>query len=103
MRLNLGVRPHMKDSPQPLKFWKLALGQITFVVACSAIWFYFRTVAFLAGPPSGDLYANNWGFQLVAYFLFWLPATLAVTGCVLAIERAMLSRSRKNGSPEGPP
>ncbi|EJO93126.1 hypothetical protein A471_16035 [Ectopseudomonas mendocina DLHK] len=68
------------------KFWILALAQLALAVTVSGIWFYFRTEAFLAGPPSGDLYANNWGFQFIAFVIVWLPSVLLITGILLAIE-----------------
>jgi hypothetical protein len=87
----------MARTSQPRKFWKIALAQIIFAVACSATLFYFRTMTFLAGPPSGDLYANNWGFQLVIFAIVWLPATLLFVGIALAIQRAWLTHNRRSG------
>ncbi|WP_434026359.1 hypothetical protein [[Pseudomonas] boreopolis] len=72
------------------KFWILALAQLALAVAIAGTWFYFRTEALLAGPPSGDLYANNWGFQLIVFVVAWLPATLLITGILLAIEHRAL-------------
>jgi hypothetical protein len=72
------------------KFWKLALVQLALAIACMTTVFYFRTKALLAGPPIGDLYANDWGSQSVVFFVFWLPATLLVTGILLAIEHQAL-------------
>ncbi|TDK19971.1 hypothetical protein E2F46_16530 [Luteimonas aestuarii] len=72
------------------KFWILALAQLALAVAIACIWFYFRTEAFLAGAPSGDLYANNWGFQLIAFVVVWLPGVLLITGILLAIEHQAL-------------
>ena len=87
----------MAKTSQSLKFWKIALAQLLFAVTCSAIWFYFRTMAFLAGPPSGDLYANNWRFQLVVFATVWLPATLLFVGIALAIQRTWFARNRRAG------
>lgn len=72
------------------KFWILALAQFALAVAIASIWFYIRTEALLSGPPSGDLYANNWGFQLIVFGLFWLPTVLLITGILLAIEHQAL-------------
>ncbi|WP_093303387.1 hypothetical protein [Pseudoxanthomonas sp. CF385] len=81
----------MKSSIRLPKFWVLATAQIVLVVACAVVWFYFRTVAYLAGPPDPDTYAWNWGFQLVAFTIVWLPALLVCTGILLVIERAALA------------
>ena len=72
------------------KFWILALAQLALAFAIAGTWFYFRTEAFLAGPPSGDLYANNWGFQLIVFVMVWLPAVLLITGILLVIEHQAL-------------
>ena len=72
------------------KFWKLAAAQLLIAVGCAAVLFYFRTTALLAGPPSGDLYAHNWGFQLMVFFAVWLPAILLIMGSFIAIEREVL-------------
>ena len=74
------------------KFWILALAQLALAVAVAGTWFYFRTESFLSGPPSGDLYANNWGFQLIVFLIFWLPTTLLITSIVLAVEHQALKR-----------
>lgn len=68
------------------EFWKLALAQLAIAVALATVIFYFDAKAFLAGPPSGDVYANNWGFQIVAFLIFWLPALLVLMSLLLAIE-----------------
>ena len=88
---------------RPVKFWKLATAQLVVAVACAAILFYFRTRALLAGPPSGDLYANNWAFQLVVFFAVWLPATLLIVGSIIAIERSILVRRKAEKSTESAP
>ena len=72
------------------KFWRLAAAQLLIVVGSVAVLFYFRTTALLAGPPSGDLYANNWGFQLVVFFAVLFPATLLIVDSIIAIERAVM-------------
>jgi len=71
-------------------FWWLASVQILLVVAGSVIWYYFRTEAYLAGPPDPDTYAWNWGFQIIAFAFFWLPSILVCTGILLAIQRIVL-------------
>ena len=72
------------------RFWKFAAAQLVIAIGCVAVLFYFRTKAFLAGQPSGDLYANSWGFQLLVFFAVWLPATLLIVGTIIAVERALL-------------
>jgi hypothetical protein len=72
------------------KFWVLATVQVALFVGIAATWFYFRTKAYLAGPPDPDLYAWSWDFQLMVFALFWLPATLLLTGILIGIERVAL-------------
>ncbi len=81
-----------------IKFWQLAIAQFVAAIACVSVWFYYRTKEFLAVSPSGDLYANNWGFQLTAFFAVWLPATLMIVGCLIVVERIFL---RRGSSAEG--
>lgn len=72
------------------KFWVLAAGQVVLVVGMAAVWFYFRTIAYLAGPPDPDTYAWTWGFQLMVFAVVWLPAILLCVGILLAFERIAL-------------
>ena len=72
------------------KFWLLALFQALLVLAIVAVAFYFRTSALLAGPGDGDLYAHNWGFQLVVFGLLWLPATFFAITALLVVEHQLL-------------
>jgi len=74
------------------KFWVLATAQVVLVLISSAIWFYFRTATYLAGPPDPDTYAWSWDFQLVIFAIFRLPAILACTAIALAIERGAFFR-----------
>ena len=82
----------MKKQLRLPRFWKLAMVQIALAVGFVAAWFYFRTDALLAVPPPpvGDLYAYNWGFQLIVFFVVWLPTTLLIAGILLAIEHQAL-------------
>lgn len=80
----------MNKQLQLPKFWKIALVQLALAIACTAILFYFRTKVLLAGPPIGDLYAYNWGFQSIVFVVFWLPAVLLVVLVLLLIEHQAL-------------
>ncbi|MEY2528519.1 MAG: hypothetical protein QOJ05_609 [Verrucomicrobiota bacterium] len=51
-----------------------------------------RIAAFLALPPSGDLYAHDWGFQLFAFALFRFPIWLVGLLVILAVEFTLLKR-----------
>ena len=72
------------------KFWMLAAVQIAMAIAAVGTWFYFRTKAYLAGPPDPDLYAWSWDFQLMVFAMFWLPPTLLLTSILLGVERFAL-------------
>lgn len=71
-------------------FRALAAAQVAVVVAVAAVWFYFRTRAYLAGPPDLDAYAWSWRFQCLVFAIYWLPRILFFTGMVLIVERVML-------------
>ena len=73
-------------------FWLLATAQVVLVVSIASLWFYFRTSAYLAGPPDPDTYAWSWGFQWFVFAVYWLPGVLLLSGLLLAIERAALAR-----------
>jgi hypothetical protein len=73
------------------KFWVLATAQLAALVFVAAVWFYFRTSAYLAGPPEPDLYAWSWEFQWFVFAVYWLPALLVFAGIVLAMERSALA------------
>lgn len=77
------------------RFWILALVQLLLAVAVAGFCFYLRTAAFLSGPPSGDLYANSWSFQLVIFAAIWLPAALLVAGTLIAIEHSLLKHFQR--------
>lgn len=83
---NKMIEMHVKR--QRRGFAKAALIQLAAAVLAVAIWFYFRTEAYLAGPPDGDLYAHDWGFQFVVFGLIWLPLTLFSVGVLICLEWA---------------
>ena len=49
-------------------------------------------LSYLANPKDGDLYAQTWGFQLIAFSLFRLPIWLLGLLAVLAVEYAFFVR-----------
>ena len=85
-----------------IAFWKVALFELIALIAIAGLAFYLRTAALLSGPPSGDLYTNNWGFQLTVFFVVWLPATLLLAYIAISIQRDWLGRDHpqaKSGAP----
>ena len=68
------------------RFWLRATLQFVFVIVLASIWFYFSTVAYLSGPPDGDLYAWNWGFQIMCFVVIWLPLVLLITILALSFQ-----------------
>ena len=86
-----------------IAFWKLVAAELSAAVVCAGVIFYFRTRSLLADAPSGDLYANNWGFQFVVFAAVWLPATLLIVGVVVAIQRNWLLHGRNSGANGGAP
>jgi len=73
-------------------FRKIALGQALLAVACAAAWFFIKTRAWLEipPPPHADLYAHAWGFQLIVFAMFWLPAVLVGAALLLGVEYFVL-------------
>jgi hypothetical protein len=51
-----------------------------------------RIATFLALPPTGDLYACDWGFQLFAFALFRFPVWLVGLLVILIVEFTLLTR-----------
>jgi hypothetical protein len=51
-----------------------------------------RIATFLALPPTGDLYAHDWGFQLFAFALFRFPVWLVGLLVILIVEFTLLTR-----------
>ena len=73
-------------------FRKLAVVQVLLAVAGAATWFFVKTRAWLEipPPPHADLYAHEWGFQLIVFALFWLPAVLIGVAVLLGVEYLLL-------------
>jgi multisubunit Na+/H+ antiporter MnhE subunit len=69
--LTIKMRMHLELSTRRAWMALLLIVGVAFAV------FVVRTVAYLNGPPDGDLYAWNWGFQLVMFAIFWLPLLVA--------------------------
>ena len=63
-----------------------ALLQTSLIVGAGWARFYFHTVRLLAGPPIGDLYAQNWEFQKCVFIFFQLPILLFVAAALVATE-----------------
>lgn len=80
----------MHEKRQRRSFAKAALIQIAAAVLAVAIWFCFRTEAYLANPLDGDLYAHSWGFQSLVFSLIWLPLALFSAGVLICVEWAVL-------------
>jgi hypothetical protein len=89
----------------PGKGWfsKACVLQLSALLAWFLPWYYLRTVAFLAGPPYGDLYAQTWSYQLLMGAL-WLACLLAALSVVLILEasffklyRIVRIRGRRSG------
>lgn len=76
------------------------VGQMVFAVLGSAMWFYFRTSAYLKGPKDGAPFFQSWDTQLLIYTTFWLPLVVLCAGLIIALqgEVLMLYRQRKNGA-----
>ena len=78
---------------------KAILSKRAVVSATVAVWLVvclayemYRIAAFLALPPSGDLYAHDWGFQLMAFAIFRFPVWLVGLLVILAVEFTLLKR-----------
>ena len=82
----MGAASTVKRSPWRKKWLLLALLQTLLIVGMSCVWFYLRTRAYLAGPPDGDLYAWNWGFQEFVFLVFYVPLLLALSAILAAAE-----------------
>ncbi len=71
-------------------FTNACLAQFGILLACFLPWYYLRTVAFLAGPPFIDTYAQTWSFQLFVGAFYLVGALVALT--VLLIFEAALRK-----------
>ena len=69
-----------------LRFRHAALLQLVVFLLAASVWFYFRTAAYLAGPPDPDTYAWSWSFQLIVFALFNLPKVLFAWCAVVLVE-----------------
>jgi hypothetical protein len=76
----------MIEAKQIPRFWLRATLQFAVVIILACIWFYFRTVAYLSGPPDGDLYAWTWGFQIMCFMVIWLPLILLINSLALCFQ-----------------
>jgi hypothetical protein len=74
-------------------FGKACVLQLGVLLAWFLPWYYLRTVAFLANPPYGDLYAQTWSYQLVMGTL-WLAGLIAALTVVLILEASLLKLYR---------
>jgi hypothetical protein len=75
------------------RFWS-ELAQVLVVLLALSGWYAHRTIDLLAAPPSGDLYAHTWGFQLMVFALMYLPATLVALTVLLLVEHVIQGRRR---------
>lgn len=78
---------------------KSVISKKALVSATVAVWLLIclayelhRIATFLALPPSGDLYAYDWGFQLFAFAVFRFPIWLVGLLVILVVEFALLRR-----------
>ena len=72
-------------------------------LASAAIWallcvahYVVHTLAVLAGPRDGDLYAYSWSFQAITFALVFLPIWFIALCIVIAAEMRHFSLRRKN-------
>ena len=78
---------------------KSVISKKALVSATVAVWLVVclayelhRIATFLSLPPSGDLYAHDWGFQLFAFVIFRFPVWLVGLLVILAVEFTLLKR-----------
>lgn len=57
-----------------------------------ALHFLVRTVFYLDGPPTGDLYSYSWGFQAVAFLIWPFPVWMVVLCAILIIQYILIRR-----------
>jgi len=69
----------------------VALTIVVWLIACLAYELH-RISAILALPPSGDLYAHSWGFQLGVFAVLRLPVWIVALLVVFVVEFALLTR-----------
>jgi hypothetical protein len=63
--------------------------QVAVLFALFFVWWVVNTLAYLAHPKDGDLYAHHWSFQVMngAVYLFGLSVAVAI---LLFLERHIL-------------
>jgi hypothetical protein len=74
---------------------KSVISKKALVSTTVAVWLAYelhRIATFLALPPSGDLYAHDWGFQLFAFACFRFPIWLVGLLVILVVEFTLLKR-----------
>jgi hypothetical protein len=64
---------------------------VVWLVVCLAYELH-RIATFLSLPPTGDLYAHDWGSQLFAFALFRFPVWLVGLLVILIVEFTLLTR-----------
>jgi len=57
-----------------------------------ALHFIVRTVSYLDGPPTGDLYSYSWGFQAFAFLIWPFPVWMVVLCAILIIQYILIRR-----------
>ena len=75
------------NKPQKVYFLTVILWLM--LVVCHAAWF---VISILSGPPSPDLYANNWVFQIVVFVIFRFPVWLVLILVLLFVEFRLIGR-----------
>jgi hypothetical protein len=83
------MTPHEK--PRISKRILISTTVAVWLIACLAYELH-RISAFLALPPTGDLYSHDWGFQVFAFALFRFPVWLVGLLVILAAEFTLLKR-----------
>lgn len=83
----------MKPRAASFRFGHAALMQLVFALCAAAVWFYFRTVEYLSGPPDPDLYAWSWGFQIMVFALIYVPMVVGAWLAVMLLELGLLRLS----------
>jgi hypothetical protein len=90
--LNAGVRAQTQMRSRWKRiFWIVALFQAAVVFGTLGVWYYGRTVANLANPSDGDLYAHSWSFQIMVFLVVYLPTTSILFAALLALEFLIVS------------
>jgi hypothetical protein len=80
-----------REKPRISKRILISTTVAVWLIVCLAYELH-RIAAFLALPPTGDLYAHDWGFQLFAFACFRLPVWLVGLLVILAAEFTLLKR-----------